>query len=230
MRRPQEHCAAGIFVAEGEKVVRRLLESRLSVVSLLMPEKWLDIYRPLLESRPDERIDVYIAPRAVIEELAGITFFQGVLAIGGIPAPEPLESLLRAASPLLAAVEGVTNAQNLGALVRNCAAFGADGIVVDDTSCSPYLRAAVRTSMAAVFTLPIHHTRDLAGTLRELRVRGVRCVAAHPHAEGKTLYETSLDGPCCILFGSEGHGISEPVLSACDECTGIPMAAGVDSL
>jgi len=62
MRRSAEHEAQGIFIAEGEKVVRRLLESHFTVVSIVLPEKWLETYRPRLEARP-EPIAVYLAEK-----------------------------------------------------------------------------------------------------------------------------------------------------------------------
>ena len=71
---------------------------------------------------------------------------------------------------------------------------------------------------------------SLAQTLRDLRARGIRCIAAHPRADGKTLSQADFSGDCCLVFGSEGNGISQAVLEACDECVAIPMANGVDSL
>ena len=66
--------------------------------------------------------------------------------------------------------------------------------------------------------------------MKELRARGVRCIAAHPHANGKTLSQADFSGDCCIVFGSEGYGISAPVLEACNEAVAIPMPPTVDSL
>ncbi len=239
MRRPVEHEAQGIFVAEGEKVVRRLLESHFTVISTVFWERWLDDFRPLLEARP-ENITVYIAEKKWLETLTGFPMFQGVLAVGKIPAPESVETILQnAASPrLLAAVDGLTNSENLGALVRNCAAFNVQALVVGETSSSPFLRRAVRNSMGAIFQLPVVELgkdgnaaegKTLAETLRFLRERGIRCVAAHP-AGNKILYNTDLTTDCCIVFGSEGAGISSAVLESCDQCICIPMPDKVDSL
>jgi tRNA G18 (ribose-2'-O)-methylase SpoU len=66
--------------------------------------------------------------------------------------------------------------------------------------------------------------------LKELRGRGVRCIAAHPHATGRTLSQADFSGDCCLVFGSEGDGISMPVLEACDEAVAISMPPTVDSL
>ena len=79
-------------------------------------------------------------------------------------------------------------------------------------------------------TKPHTTTQTLVECLKELRVRGVHCLAAHPHANGKTLSQADFSGDCCIVFGSEGGGISAPVLEACDEAVTIPMPPTVDSL
>src|SRR5262249_50234787 len=86
MRRQMEHRKQGIFVAEGEKVVRRLLESRFGVVSVLLPQKWLDELRPQLEARP-EPVQVFVAEKALLETFTGFSMYQGLLAVGKIPAP-----------------------------------------------------------------------------------------------------------------------------------------------
>jgi tRNA G18 (ribose-2'-O)-methylase SpoU len=240
MRRPVEHETQGIFVAEGEKVVRRLLESHFTVVSAVFWEKWLDDFRPLLEARPED-ITVYLAEKEWLETLTGFTMFQGVLAVGKIPAPAPLETILKDAPEprLLAAVDGLTSSENLGALVRNCAAFNVQTLIVGETSTSPFLRRAVRNSMGAIFQLPVVELgknvsgtvpgKTLAETLRLLRERGVHCIAAHPGG-GKVLYEADFSRDCCVVFGSEGTGISESVLRSCDEAVSIPMPDKVDSL
>jgi TrmH family RNA methyltransferase len=67
-------------------------------------------------------------------------------------------------------------------------------------------------------------------TLKFLRGQGVRCIAAHPHTDRRTLPQAAFAGDCCIVMGSEGHGISPAVLAECDEAVAIPMPADVDSL
>lgn len=231
MRRSETHRARQIFVAEGEKVVRRLLESPLPVVSVLLPPKWVEEYRPLLEARP-EMITAYAAEKDLLEQLVGFSMYQGVLAIGRIPALPSLKDVIAAgAAPrLFAAIDGLTNAENLGGLVRNCAAFGVQALLVAQTSSSPWLRRAVRGSMGTIFKVPTVENLDLPCALRELRSRGIRCLAAHPHPPGVNLWDADFSGDCCIVFGSEGFGIAPAVLDACDQTVAIPMASGVDSL
>jgi len=231
MRRQMEQRHQGIFVAEGVKVVRRLLESRFGVVSMLLPEKWIPEFEPLLNAR-SENVRVYVAEKPLLETLTGFSMYQGVLAVGKVPEPPSLDAILLA-SPrpwLLVAVDELSNAENMGALVRNCAAFGAHALLVGETSNSPYLRRAVRNSMGNIFKLPALEVLSLVQTLWQLRDRNIRCIAAHPHAEQKTLAQAELAGDCCLVFGSEGHGINPAVLDACDEAVAVPMANGVDSL
>jgi tRNA G18 (ribose-2'-O)-methylase SpoU len=249
MRRSAEHEAQGIFIAEGEKVTRRLLESRFTVVSVVLPEKHLETFRPLLETRP-EQVTVYVAEKELLESLVGYSLFQGVLSVGKIPPPASLAEILQKSPKpqLFAAIDELSNAENLGALVRNCVAFGVHGLIVGETSSSPFLRRSVRNSMGAIFQLPVFEIGTVRGAiqslrrddparqltlsqvLRDLRARGIRCIAAHPHASGKTLSQADFSGDCCLVFGSEGHGISKSVLAACDETVAIPMANEVDSL
>ena len=239
LRRAAEHESLGIFVAEGDKVVRRLLESDFGVVSVLLPENRVAEFQPLLEERPENEIPVFaVTKKSVLEELVGFEMFQGVLAIGKIPKAATLKTILAEGTVprLFAAVDGLTSAENIGLLVRNCAAFGVQALIVGETSSSPFLRRAVRNSMGTIFQLPVvelnpeSSPNNLTAALQELRSRGVRCIAAHPHTEKKILSQTEFTCDCCIVFGSEGSGLSPQVLAACDEAVAVPMADGVDSL
>lgn len=232
MRRQMEHRKRGIFIAEGVKVVERLLTSHFTVVNTLFPRKWLPALQPLLAARPEPEIPVFLADKALLETLTGFSMYQGVLAIGQIPRPLTLEDVVRAGVPpfFFVALDGLADAENLGTLVRNCVALGVQALIVGETSGSPFLRRAVRTSMGAIFQLPVCETDHLVGTLAALQRHGVRCVAAHPHAAPRPLAATDFTRDCCVVFGSEGLGISAPVLAACDEAAAITMAGGVDSL
>lgn len=231
LRQHDEHKRAGIFVAEGDKVVRRLLESAFGVVSVLLPEKRLAEFEPLIRARAED-VPVYLMEVAELEKLTGFPFFQGVLAVGRIPHTHTLESILAGTpSPrLLVAIEALTNAENVGLIVRNCAAFGAHGMIVDGTSASPFLRRAVRNSMGTIFKLPVVETRALPPALTLLRANGVRIIAAHPAPEQHTIHDTTFRGDCCVVFGSEGIGLSAELLATCDERIAIPMSNEVDSL
>jgi tRNA G18 (ribose-2'-O)-methylase SpoU len=231
MRAQQDHSREGIFVAEGEKVVRRLLESNLTVISVLLPGRWAEDLRPILENRP-ELIQAYVAEKKVLENLTGFSMYQGVLGLGIIPKFLTLDELFPTLEPpfLLAAVDGVSSAENLGAIVRSCVAFGVQALILGETNCSPYLRRAVRSSMGTVFKLPVVETDSLEETITELSRRGIATIAAHPHTEEKFLSKAPLWENCCIVFGAEGPGLSHAVLEACEHKVAVRMHPGVDSL
>jgi len=231
LRRRKDLERRQFFVAEGEKVVRRLLESDFPVVSLLLTREWLEQLEPWLHSR-SESIQVFVATKEEIEQITGFNCYQGVKAVGRIREPATLDTVLqKSARPwFLVALDGLSNAENLGVVVRNCAALGAQALIVGETSGSPFLTRAIRTSMGAIFRLPAVEAPDLVESLTTLRARGVRCVAAHPHSDQRSLARSDFRSDCCLVFGSEGHGISVRVLAACDEAVAIPMRSGVDSL
>jgi tRNA G18 (ribose-2'-O)-methylase SpoU len=232
LRQSVEHFRKGIFIAEGEKVVWRLLESPLNILSVLITPERLQQYNESLAAR-SENIKVFVGKKELLETIVGYNLHQGIMALGKIPLQANLDSVLsQSMSPhLFVAIDGLTNAENIGVLVRNCVAFGVQTILVGETSSSPYLRRAVRNSLGTVFKIPIVHCENLIDTLKMLRHSNkFKIIAAHPHAEEHNIQRVDFTSQCCVVFGSEGNGISPRVLLACDITTAIPMQFGVDSL
>lgn len=219
------------FVVEGDKVVQRFLESDYAVESLLITPEWLERIRPLLDRRED-RIDVFLAPKTGIEAVTGFGCYQGIKAVGRITRPLQLRDLVPSLPQprWLCALDGISNAENMGVIVRNAAAMGVQALVVGATSCSPFLTRAIRTSMGAVFRLPVVEDLPLTEALPYLRQQGCQCLAAHPSGHDTKLPLTDLQGDVCLILGSEGFGISPGILSACDAQVSLPMQRDVDSL
>ena len=232
LKRPLEHHKAGFFVAEGEKVVQRLLKSSLRIRSLLLTEQWFGVYRDLLQSRA-ERPKIYLADKSLMEGIVGFQLHKGIMAVADIPPDVTLEQAAAEAQRpyLFVAVDGIMNSENLGVIIRNCASFGVDALVVGETSCDPYLRRSVRNSMGNIFTLPIVRTSRIADELQKMRrLLGVSMIAAHPRETSNRIEGVDFNTDCCLVFGGEGFGISEPVLRVCDSTAVIPMRQGVDSI
>ena len=231
LKRVEEHERAGVLVAANAKVVKRLLASRFTVVSALLTPAWLEKLEPLLRLRTED-ISVYIAEQKLLETITGYRMHQGALAVARIP-PQPGFDALMAASPrplLLAAVEGIASAENLGAMVRSCAAFGVHFLVVGETCGSPFQRRAVSGSMGTLFEQAVAQVGNLVETLHALRSRGVQCLAAHPRPGAKQLRAVDLRGDCCLVFGAEGPGLTPAALAACDDTVEIPMPSHMNSL
>jgi tRNA G18 (ribose-2'-O)-methylase SpoU len=232
LRRTADHWKDGIFVAEGDKVVERLLVSPVEVVSLLVTEPWLGRLRQSEGAHRLASFPVYLAAKELMEEIVGFNLHQGIMAVGRVPAERTLEETIAPLAPghLLVALDGLANAENVGVVVRNCAAFGVDAIIVGPTSSSPYLRRAVRNSMGTVFGMRVIHVSDLPGTLVRLHERfGTAIVGTTPSA-AVTLSASTVVGNCCLVLGSEGDGISPEVLARCTARVAIPMHNGTDSL
>ena len=232
LRRVEEHERAGVLVAANIKVIQRLLASRFTVVSALVTPVWLEKLEPALRARGEAVIDIFVATPALLETITGYKLHQGALAVAKIPPLLDLPAQLAAARRplLLAAVEGIASAENLGAVVRSCAAFGANMLIVSETCGSPYQRRAVAGSMGTIFEQPVVQVPNLVATLTELRARGVRCLAAHPRPDAQKLHAADLRGDCCLVFGAEGPGLTAAALAACDGMVEIPMPSHMNSL
>ena len=242
LRRPLEHIKQRIFVAEGKKVVRRLLESNLTIVSMLMTPEW---HEQLFQSESrtsvngsshsqstGNRITIFIANKNLLESIVGFNLHQGTMAVAKVPQERSLDEVIQSIPKphLLVALDGLVNAENVGVVVRNCAGFGVDGIIVGETSSSPYLRRAVRNSMGAVFKIPVVHCSNLVESLSTIKNQhNTKVVAAHLQ-EQFSIHSVDLSGNICIVLGNEGDGISKNVLQVCDMHVTIPMMNGTDSL
>jgi tRNA G18 (ribose-2'-O)-methylase SpoU len=230
MKAQHSHLGGGVFVAEGDKVVHRLIESRLGLRSVLAPPAEADALEARLRAA-GRTADLFVAPRAVLEGFTGFPIYQGILALGEVPRPDSLHDLLSGPGPaLLTAMDGLTSGENVGAVIRNASAFGARGLIIGPTSAHPYLRRSVRSSMGTVFGQPYVLAASLPESLRQLRALGVTVVAAHPGASACSVHRLPAHQPLCVVLGAEGEGISPEVLDVCDVSASIAMESGVDSL
>jgi tRNA G18 (ribose-2'-O)-methylase SpoU len=219
------------FIAEGEQVVRRLLASDYPAESLLLAHKRAEEIAPI--APPD--LPVYVVADALVHQIVGYKFHSGVMAVGRRKPPEPLDALLsrvaRRPQLTLVALPDVANTDNMGALVRISAAFGADVLVVGEHSCDPFWRQAVRVSMGTVFSLPLVRSDDLLADLRAMRERwGVELAAAVVGEGAEPLEHARRGERLALLFGNEAQGLSPEYVAACGRRVTIPMQLGTDSL
>jgi tRNA G18 (ribose-2'-O)-methylase SpoU len=222
----------GLFVAEGRLVVRRVIEDgRYRVQSLLVSEaarRALDSAIATLE--PD--VPVYVCEAADFLGIAGYDVHRGCLALVERP-PDVSIATLIASARIVVVVEGVTNADNVGGVFRNAAAFGADAVLLSPTSCDPLYRKAIRTSMAAAIRVPFARAVDWPGALTHVRLAGFTIVALTPREPSETLEAfTSRPRPArlALVVGTEGAGLTPAVEAAADHRVRIPIGDGVDSL
>lgn len=216
----------GLFIAESELVIRRALEAGYRPRSMVMAPEWLDRMSGLIT---DVDAPVYAASYDVLRELTGFNVHRGALAsFHRKPLPNVADVL--AGARRLVVVEDMVSHTNLGAIFRCAAALGMDGIVLSPSSADPLYRRSVRVSMGAVFTLPYARADSWPAVLDDIAAAGFTRVALTPAADAVDIENVAGTGRLALLFGSEGPGLSEPVLSKADVHARIPMAAGVDSL
>jgi tRNA G18 (ribose-2'-O)-methylase SpoU len=224
--------ARGLFVAEGRLVVRRVIDDpRLVIRSLLLNEA---THRALADILPDMSADVPIYVCAA-DDLMGITGYdvhRGCLALVERPAPIAVCEILRRAQTVVI-LEAVTNADNVGGVFRNAAAFGADGVLLSPTCCDPLYRKAIRTSMGATLSVPFARIDDWPSGLGDVRATGLTLVALTPRLPSKTIDEFARSVPSprvALLVGTEGAGLSEEAELIADVRVRIPISDAVDSL
>jgi tRNA G18 (ribose-2'-O)-methylase SpoU len=229
------HWREGFCVTEGEKAVRALLASTLRVHSLLLTATWLDVLKTELASERCADTLVFVATDELMESIVGFPLHKRLLAMGVIPENPTLEGLQQDGGErkLHVALEGIADAENMGMILRNCAAFGVRSLIVGSDSSSPWMRRSIRVSLGNVFAMRIHRTEDLLAALRRCRSEfGWHIIGTTPRG-GIPRIEGTGDGNVlnvCLLFGSEASGLTEDALALCDSRFTIPMRNDVDSI
>ncbi len=218
----------GLFIAEGELVIRRALASGHRLRSVLMTPTWLDRMAPVLAGTD---APVYVGSAAVVDSVAGFHVHRGALAsVHRRPLPEP--GTLLAASRRLVVLEDIVNHTNLGAVFRGAAALGMDAVVLSPSCADPLYRRSVRVSMGEVFAVPWTRLASWPDALDDLRRAGFRLLALTPAPDALALDEVDVrsDDRVAVLLGTEGGGLSARAVARAEAAVRIPMARGVDSL
>ena len=220
---------SGLFIAEGDKVVERLIQSRFGVDSLLAEPVQADRVERLLAPETP----IYVVSRQVLEATIGFNFHRGILACGRRQVGPSIQELIDASGEgrsIVVVLPDVQDPTNLGSIIRSAAAFGARGLVLGRQCADPLSRRVVRVSMASSLELPIVESRDLTADLQALRIAGYQLVATVLEADAEPLATSPQPSRLALLLGSEGHGLSADMISLCDRRVTIPMHRGTDSL
>jgi len=220
----------GCFIAEGEVVLRHLLQSlRFETLSVLLAEKRAEKLAPVSQAARPEA-PVYVARQGVIDAIAGFHVHRGVLALGRAVDPPNTAALLAhlPEEALVLALFGIGNHDNMGGLFRNAAAFGARAVLLGPDCCDPLYRKAIRVSVGAALIVPFARLRPEEDALALLTDQGFEPLALSP-AGAEPLHAVSPPARAAVLFGAEGPGLPNAVLARC-RTVRIPMSGGFDSL
>lgn len=223
-RMPQQ---AGLLIAEGRLLVERLLASDFRVHSLLVDTE----HRAWVAERLRHDVPVYVGSKSLIEQIIGFNFHRGVLACAYRRPLRHVSDVVPLEGPCtLVVCHAVQDPENLGGMLRNAAAFGADAVIVGPHSADAFSRRVLRVSMGAAFRLQIAELVDWQ-QLRQLRDRlRVELVAAVLDERAQPLREAGRGERLALVFGNEAHGLDDDTLALCDRRVTIPMHPGTDSL
>ncbi len=223
--------AEGLYIAESAKVIDRALHAGHQMRSLLMASRWLEDMAGLVEQCHASGIPVFVAPAGVIESMTGYHLHRGALAaMHRPPAGDPVA--LIADAKRVVVLEDLVDHTNVGAVFRSAAALGVDAVLVTQRCADPLYRRAIRVSMGAVFQVPwtrIDNAWTGAGLLYEAGFTVAACALT---GDALSLDDLAADPPehLALMLGTEGDGLTQRAINACDLSVRIPMAPGVDSL
>jgi tRNA G18 (ribose-2'-O)-methylase SpoU len=217
----------GRFIVEGDFLVQRLLSSDCRVDSLLVSADQRD------RLHVAEDMTVYVAARSLLPQITGFKFHRAMLGCGIRPPQTSLtEALANTALPSMAVIcVAIHDQQNLGGILRNCAAFGVDLVMLADHCADPWARRTLRVSMGATFQLNLCWSADLARDLSRFREEfSFDLIAAVLDASAEDLAAAQGGHRLALLFGNEGYGLQPDRLKLCDRRVTIPMRLQTDSL
>lgn len=217
----------GLFLAEGEKVVRRAVEAGFTARSFLMAPRWLTGLSDVLSSSD---VPCYVLSEELAEEVTGFHVHRGALAS---LERRPLRGVgdVLAGARTVVVLEDVVDHTNVGAIFRSAAALGVDAILLSPRCADPLYRRSIKVAMGAVFSVPYARLEGWYAAPTELSEAGFTTVALTPAPDAVEIEDAVRGlGKVALLMGSEGPGLSRRWMEAADRRAVIPMAAGIDSL
>ena len=224
----------GLFIAESRTVVRRLLAApRFRVRSLLLTEAALAGLGDAVGAL-DARTALYLASRETMKAVAGYDVHRGCLAAAERGHDTTAQALLApAGARVLVALDEVADPDNVGAVFRNAAAFGADAVLLSPGCADPLSRKALRVSVGASLVTPFARLSEWSAGLADLRRAGYTLVACVPRAS-RDIADAGTAWPIpprmALLLGAEGAGLGAAARDAADLEVAVRTTDAVDSL
>ena len=215
---------AGLFLAEGEHMAGEALKEK-KARTLLIDCGVRDKYAALADAASNQGILVHLLSSHVMESLCDAKTPQGVIAVCDYPKGDMPEH----PGDLIAALDGVQDPGNVGAILRTMDAAGFACLLMDDKTADPFSPKALRATMGAVFRVPAVRCIRLAETLRALKEKGYEIAAGDLHGQD-FFHRGKAKDKICVVIGNEGQGVSPAVLAECTMRLKIPILGGAESL
>ena len=222
-QRPDEEMPENLLT--GRNPIREALKSGRDIEKLLVAKGDLSgTAQQIVAMAHEAHVPVPMVERVRLDELA--KNHQGMIAFASAYQYADVDDMLELASdrgedPFLVILDGVTDPHNLGAVIRTAAAVGAHGVIVPERRAVGLTPAAVKASAGSIEHIKVARVTNLTNEIKKLKARGIWLYGAD--AEGGSFRQVDFAGPCALVIGSEGDGISRLVLEQCDHVVSIPM-------
>jgi len=223
--------AEGLVI--GRNAVRELLRSDRTVDKLLVRRGDREgSIVALVAEAVEKNIPIVEVDKAKLDSLAGFVPHQGVIAMVAQKDYCSVEDILaiakeRGESPFIVIADGITDPYNLGALIRCAEGCGAHGLIIPRRRAVGLTALVAKSSAGAMEHLAVAKVANIHQTILDLKKEGVWVYAAE--TGGSAHYDTDFSGPCALVMGSEGDGVSRVVKDTCDGIVSIPMYGHVNS-
>ena len=229
--------ADNTFVAESELVLDRLLDSGITVHSILVTparaQRVADVIAAKLDLLRRGGVEVFVASQSIVDSVVGYPLHRGVVAVADRPALPSIDEALQAAQTVVV-LEEVMDPDNVGAIFRHSAGFGVDAIILHGRTGDPLYRKTIRTSMGWSIELPYAHIAASESAAGLLRSKGFATLALTPDRSAESIANvvesTDQSTRIALFLGAEGPGLKASTMSQCDHRVRIPLSNGVDSL
>lgn len=214
---------SSLVVVESKNVIKKLFLEKIKIHKLFTSKENLDFIN---EHCTNIDFPIYTANSEIMKEIVGHKIHQSLMALINKPAFIQFDEI----KGNVIVLNGLTSPENVGSIVRSCASFNINTIIIDDKTCSPYIRRCIRVSTGNIFNLNVYKSAHLVKDLLKLKAKNYKIVTTAPTANAISLqnYEFSLN--TALIIGSEGHGACKEVFDISDDILKIDISDSTTSL
>jgi len=213
------------FIADGDKVVLKAINSDLKGIKLLAKQDFIDENIDAILNKFDED-NIFTSDKKILSEIIGFKLHTGVMALFQTPPHQDIDNL----DEQIVAFNKIERAENIGAIIRSGVGFGLNSYIFDKQSCHPFMRKSVRISMGSAFKIKYNISEDLIDNLKILKSIGYEIIAVEIHNNSINLNNFKFNSKIVLIFGSESNGIDSNILNLSDKIIEIPITNNIDSL
>jgi len=210
-------------VVESKNVFKKLFNTNTMIHKVFTTVENLEFINEHCENI---NFPIFTANNEIMKKIVGHKIHQGMMAV--IDRPEYISFDEIAGNVVV--LNGLTSPENVGSIVRSCAAFNISTLIIDEKTCSPFIRRCIRVSTGNIFNIKVYKTETLEEDLINLKSRGYTVLSTANSPEAISLSKYSFSGECAVVIGSEGYGADEEILELSDTILKIDIDEEVTSL